>query len=203
MRQLLILVAALVAAWPCWAASPLTDHDRADVAQAEAYLNSLTSLKARFYQVSDGGGQAEGAAYLLRPGRLRLQYDPPSPLLLVADGSFLIVDDKRYDNPSYIPLGSTPAGILVGEHIKLTGGDLTVTRVHHAPGVVSISVVRKDDPGEGQLTLVFADKPFELRQWRVTDAEGQNTTVSLFEVRTGQPLDDKLFVFKPREIKTN
>ncbi|WP_235720827.1 LolA family protein [Magnetospirillum molischianum] len=173
----------------------LSAEDRADIARAEEYLNAITTLKARFLQTSPNGVSVEGDAYLSRPGRLRLQYDPPSPLLVVADGTFLIVHDRELGSPSYIPLGSTPAGILVQPNLRLTGGAVTVTRVVRLPGVVRISAVETEDSASGEITLVFSDRPFELRQWQVRDAQHQVTTVSLFESRSGLPLDAKLFKF--------
>jgi outer membrane lipoprotein-sorting protein len=175
---------------------PLSAQDRADVARAEEYLNGVTTLKARFLQVAPNGASAEGDAYLSRPGRMRLQYDPPSPLLVVADGTFLIVHDSQLGEPSYIPLGSTPAGILVRAGVKLDGGDVAVTRVVRLPGVVRISLVEAEDPAAGEITLVFSDKPFSLRQWQVKDAQHQVTTVSLFQAQSGLTLDGKLFEFK-------
>jgi outer membrane lipoprotein-sorting protein len=174
----------------------LSAQDRVDIARAQDALNAIDTLKARFLQISSNGGQAEGTAYLHRPGRLRLQYDPPSPLLVVADGTFLIVHDNTLGNPSYIPLGSTPAGVLVRNNVQLDGKDLAVTHVSHQPGVIAITVVQAEDSGDGQLTLVFTDRPFQLRQWRVVDPQGQTTTVSLYDVETGLALDSKLFEFK-------
>ncbi|EME68074.1 Outer membrane lipoprotein-sorting protein [Paramagnetospirillum caucaseum] len=178
------------------ARTPLSAQDKADIARAEEYLNGVTTLKARFLQVSPNGASVEGDAYLSRPGRLRLQYDPPSPLLVVADGTFLIVHDSQLGEPSYIPLGSTPAGILVRPGLKLDGGDVNVTRVVRLPGVVRISMVEADDPAAGEITLVFSDKPFALRQWQVKDAQHQVTTVSLYQAQAGLSLDSKLFEFK-------
>lgn len=174
----------------------LTAQDEADIRSAQFYLNGITSLKARFLQISSNGGQAEGTAYLSRPGKMRLQYDPPSPLLVVADGTFLIVEDKTLDNPSYIPLNSTPAGVLVRSNVELNGKDLAVTKISRPPGILAITVAQADDPGEGQLTLIFSQRPFQLRQWRVLDAQGQTTTVSLFNAETGIPLDPELFHYK-------
>ncbi len=203
------LLAALLAAAPASLTLParpavagqevrgqFTARDRADIQQAQDYLNSITSLKARFLQIGSNGGQAEGTAYLSRPGKLRLQYDPPSPLLVVADGTFLIVQDKTVDNPSYIPLGQTPAGVLVRDHVQLDGSDLKVTRVARQPGVLEVTVQQADDPGQGELTLVFSERPFQLRQWRVLDAQGQTTTVSLYNVLLGVKLDPSLFEFE-------
>jgi outer membrane lipoprotein-sorting protein len=190
------MAAALSPAWAAPKKAVLSAQDRADIQRAEDYLNSVTTLKARFLQISGNGNQAEGTAYLSRPGRMRLQYDPPSPMLVVADGTFLIVHDKELGEPSYIPLGSTPAGVLVRENVRLDGKDLTVTRVVRLPGVLNISLVETDEPGQGELTLVFSESPFALRQWRVVDAQGTTTTVSLYESQTGLRLDPKLFEFK-------
>lgn len=200
-RRLLMAVSgvALAAALPALAApkrATLSTQDKADIGRAEDYLNGITTLKARFLQIAGNGNQAEGTAYLSRPGRMRLQYDPPSPMLVVADGSFLIVHDRELGDPSYIPLGSTPAGVLVRENVKLVGKDVTVTRVARMPGILNISLVETDEPDAGELTLVFSESPFALRQWRVVDAQGSTTTVSLYESQTGLKLDPKLFEFK-------
>ncbi|MGE5478424.1 MAG: LolA family protein [Bacteroidales bacterium] len=204
-RRLLMAVsgAALAGALPVLPAlaapkraAALSAQDKADVARAEEYLNSVTTLKARFLQIAANGNQAEGTAYLSRPGKMRLQYDPPSPMLVVADGTFLIVHDRELGEPSYIPLGSTPAGVLVREDVRLIGKDVTVTRVQRLPGVLNVSLVEADEPDAGELTLVFSESPFALRQWRVVDAQGSITTVSLYESQTGLKLDPKLFEFK-------
>jgi len=198
-RTLLALMALLPLALPAAAAGPrkpLSDQDKADIARAETYMNAITTLKARFQQFAPNGSVSEGTAYFSRPGRMRLQYDPPSPLLVVADGTFLIVHDRELGEPSYIPLGSTPAGVLVRENVQLDGKDLTVTRVTRAPGVLNVSLVESDDVGQGELTLVFTDQPLALRQWRVLDAQGSVTTVSLFDAQSGMRLDRKLFEFQ-------
>lgn len=198
-RIVLVMMALLALAPAAQAASPrkpLSDQDKADIARAETYMNGITTLKARFQQYAPNGNVAEGTAFFWRPGRMRLQYDPPSPLLVVADGSFLIVHDRELGEPSYIPLNSTPAGVLVRENVQLNGKDLSVTKVTRAPGVLTIALVESDDPGQGELTLVFSDSPFQLRQWRVLDAQGNLTTVSLYEAQKGISLDRSLFEFK-------
>lgn len=207
MARCVAIILALLGFWTlaAGAAEPkraaLSEQDKADVARAESYLNGITTLKARFLQISPNGASAEGDAYLSRPGRMRLQYDPPSPLLVVADGSFLIVHDAQLD-PSYIPLNSTPAGILVRADVRLNGGDVAVTRVTRQPGVIRVSLVATDDPAAGEITLVFSDRPFSLRQWQIRDTQNQITTVSLFEAQSGLTLDPKLFQFQnPNFIK--
>ncbi|MDR3439579.1 outer membrane lipoprotein carrier protein LolA [Telmatospirillum sp.] len=174
--------------------------NKQDIDKAEAYLNAVTTLKARFMQVSPDGSTAEGTVMLWRPGRLRLDYDAPSPIQVIADGTFLIYYDKQLKQVSYVDLDSTPAGILVRPKVKLEGADLKVVKVFHQPGVINVSIVKADDPGQGRIMLVFTESPYQLRQWQVTDPQGQVTTVSLFEAETGISFDKELFRFKDPSV---
>lgn len=169
--------------------------DRAQLERIERYLNAITTVEARFVQIASTGETAEGTLALARPGRMRLAYAPPSPILVVADGTWLIYADSALEQVSYLPLGSTPASILLAERIRLDGGELSVTSAAAEAGTVRITVVRRKNPSEGSLTLVFADQPLTLTQWQVTDAQGITTTVRLLEARFGVTLADKLFRF--------
>ncbi len=177
-------------------ATELSATDVADIRRVEAYLNKLSTVKARFLQISSNGAQAEGDLYISRPGRMRIQYDPPSPVFIVADGSWLIYVDKELDQVSYVPLESTPAGILLDARISILDGGFTITHFENVSGVIRITLYKTDDPGKGILTLVFSDRPLTLKKWTVTDAQGILTSVSLIGSRFGIPLDGNLFKFK-------
>lgn len=192
----LLAIAVLAVMLPHAAdARALSAQDQEDIRRAEAYLNGITTLKARFLQVAPTGATAEGNAYLSRPGRMRLDYDPPTPVQVVADGKFLIYYDKELGQTSYVGLYDTPAGILVRPSIRLQGGDVTVTGVGRGRGVVNISLIQTRDRGAGEITLTFSESPFELKQWRVRDPQGQVTTVQLYGAQTGVRLDPALFRF--------
>lgn len=184
---LLLPASALAAPMP----AP-TQRDQADITRVEAYLNSLKSLKAHFVQVAQDGGMSEGTAWLERPGRMRFQYAPPSPFLLLAAHGVLTFNDKSLQQTSNIPLSRTPLGILLAEHVTLSGS-VTVTGVQSLPGQVQITVVRTDSPGDGSLTLIFADNPLALKQWTVVDAQRRETHVTLYDVQTGGKFDQRLF----------
>jgi outer membrane lipoprotein-sorting protein len=190
-----LLAAPLVAPAALGAqAAALTAQDRADIARIEAYMNGLRTLKARFLQVAPDGTTSGGTAWLERPGRMRFQYDPPTPLLLVAGHGIVVYNDRQLNQTSNIPLSSTPLGLLLSDNLKLSG-DVTVTNVGRQPGQVQITLVRTGSPGDGNLTLVFADNPLALRQWSVIDAQRQETRVSLFNIELGGHFDDELFRF--------
>jgi outer membrane lipoprotein-sorting protein len=184
--------------------SALPDAGQADaavIARVQAYLNSLGTLKARFLQVAPNGAVTRGTAWLERPGRMRFEYDLPSPLLLVAGHGFVLFSDSKLGQTSNIPLGQTPLGILLAEHIDLTTGGLRVTGIRQLPAEVQITLVRTANPAEGSLTLTFATDPMTLRQWTVTDAQQQRTTVTLYNIQTGGKFDQSLF--NPNAPMTN
>src|SRR6516164_7880186 len=171
-----------------------TPQDRADLARIETYLDGLRSLKAHFLQVAPNGAISQGTVWLERPGRMRFQYDPPSPLLLVAGHGLVVFHDSSLNQTSNILLSQTPLGILLADHVRLQG-DVTVTAMQRLPGQIQVSLIRTASPGDGTLTLVFADNPLTLRQWTVLDAQRQETRVTLYNVETGGQFDPKLFQF--------
>ena len=173
-------------------AAALTAQDRADIARIEAYLNGLRTLRSRFLQVAPDGGITEGNAWIERPGRMRFEYDPPSPLLLVAGNGGGMFYDKVLKQVTHFPLSSTPLGILLSDNLKLAG-EVTISGIERLPGQIHVSMFRTRSPGDGRLTLVFADNPLSLRQWMITDPQDRETTVSLFNVTLGGRFDQKLF----------
>jgi outer membrane lipoprotein-sorting protein len=201
-----IALALMVAAGAAWAApappkpAALSDRDKADLVRVEEYLNGITTLQSRFLQVSPNGGYAEGDLYLSRPGKLKLEYAPPVPILIVVDGDFVTYYDKQLKQVQYIATEQTPANILVRDKISLASGDLTVTEFERGSGTLRLTVIKTGDPGMGSMSLVFSDRPIALRKWTVTDAQGQVTNVSLLGPRFGLTLDPKLFQFQlPRD----
>jgi outer membrane lipoprotein-sorting protein len=170
----------------------LTPQDKADITRIEAYLNSLTSLKARFTQVASDGGVTQGTAWLERPGRMRFQYDPPAPFVLIASHGQLIFNDSSLGQTSNVPLNRTPLGILLADRVELAGA-VTVTGMQHLAGQIQLTMVRTASPGDGSLTLIFADPPLTLRQWTVVDAQRRVTHVTLQNAQTGGSFDPQLF----------
>jgi outer membrane lipoprotein-sorting protein len=176
-------------------AAQLTAQDKADVARIEAYLNSVRSLKARFLQTAPNGAISEGIALMQRPGKMRFQYDPPSPFLLIANYGILFFQDAQLGQTTNIPLSRTPLGILLGDHTSLSG-DVTVTKFVRLPGQLQVTLVRTASPGEGSLTLLFADNPLTLRQWVVVDQQGKQTHVSFTNMEVGAAVDARLFDYR-------
>ncbi len=189
-RRTLLAVPLLALA----AAAPVTPQDQSDLQRIQDYLNGLHTLKARFLQVAPDGQTAAGIAWLERPGRMRFQYDKPNPLLLVAGHGLFVYYDRELRQITNIPLGSTPLGLLLRADIRLSG-DITVSDISRGPGMVQITTHKTGSPGDGSLTLIFADAPLALRQWIVTDAQQRETRVTLYDVQLGGTFDQDMFIF--------
>ncbi|MBV9201942.1 MAG: outer membrane lipoprotein carrier protein LolA [Alphaproteobacteria bacterium] len=175
-------------------AAVLTPQDNADLQRIVAYLSSIRTMYAKFQQVSGGGGRATGQLWMARPGRMRFEYDPPSPILLLADMFYVYYIDKELVQMSKVGLKSTPAWLLLRDPI--TFSDLIVTRFERGANTIRLTVVEKAEPDSGSLTMVFSDNPLALRQWSIVDPQHKTTTVSLFDERFGVALDPKLFVYQ-------
>jgi outer membrane lipoprotein-sorting protein len=194
-RTLLAALALLPAAnlaLPAQAALTLTDRDRADIARMETYLTGLHSLKARFLQVAPNGSISEGVVWLDRPGKMRFQYDPPSPFLLVANYGLVVFNDRKLQQTSNIPLSQTPLGIILADKVKLSG-DVEIIGLRRQPGEIILTLQRTASQSDGSITLFFADQPLALQQWTVVDQQRQETSVKLFNVELGGKFDPALF----------
>jgi outer membrane lipoprotein-sorting protein len=178
------------------ASPPLSEQDKADIDRVETYLGGITTLKATFLQGNPDGSVSGGTMLIQRPGKMRIDYSAPLTDFMVADGTMLNYWDGEMKAPSSVPLGSTLADFILRDKIRLAD-DVTVTGVGRTSGMLEISLVQTKEPAGGQLTLVFTDRPLDLRQWRIVDAGGQITRVSLMDKQTGVTFDRDLFRFTP------
>jgi len=196
-RVLAAALCAMVLASPAHAApaaKALSEAERADVARIEAYLNGIRTMKARFNQINGDGSLATGAIHVSRPGKMRVEYDPPNPVLVVATGIWLIYFDKSIGQVSHLPLNSSPAAFLVREDFRVQR-DALVLGFEKGPNVLRLTIAEKGDASAGRITLVFADNPLTLQKWTVVDAQGIVTNVSLSDAAFGIQLPPQLFQF--------
>ncbi len=172
----------------------LTSEESADVRRIEAYLNGITTMQAKFTQINPDGTSAQGTVYVQRPGFLRFDYAPPDSYLIVANGIWFIYVDRELEQVSHIPLRQTLAWFLVRDPISLSDG-VSITRFERGPGTMRVSFIETNDPEAGSVIFAFSDRPLELKSWSVTDAQRQNTRVTIDSPRFGLPLDRELFRF--------
>ena len=163
------------------------------LAQANAYFNGINTLTGNFMQIGADGRRIGGKLTLAKPGRLRFDYDQPSPLEVVADGTSVAVRDRKLNTQDLYFIAQTPLKFLLREKIDLAR-DLTVTDVANDPGGVRISLEdRATLGGTSKIQLFFDADVKTLSQWRITDPQGYLTTVTLSNLQKGKSVDGSLF----------
>lgn len=167
-------------------------EDQAELDAIEVYLNDLTTLRSTFTQIAPGGELSTGLLYYQRPDRMRLEYDPPQEILIVANDWQVVYVDQKLEQVTGLFTNQTPLGFLLAEEIRLSG-DVTVEDVERGPFELAVTVHETEDPEIGRVTLVFERQPIALKRWSVIDAQGLETLIVLNEVEHGAPLDDTLF----------
>jgi outer membrane lipoprotein-sorting protein len=184
-------VAAVTTPVPAPAAEPA---DAATVlAQANGYFNGMSTLTGSFMQIGPDGRRIGGKLTLAKPGRLRFDYDQPSPLEVVADGTSVAVRDRKLNTQDLYFIAQTPLKFLLREKIDLAR-DLTVTDVASDGGGVRISLEdRATLGGTSKIQLFFDPEVKTLSQWRITDPQGYITTVQLSNLQKGKGVDGNLF----------
>lgn len=168
--------------------------DRTMLAQIEAYLNALTTVRAGFIQTNADGTLDSGIMWISRPGRARIEYAPPTEVLLVADGTWLVYFDAELDQVSHIPIDTGPFRFLLSDSMTFDDS-VRVTAISRGNGLARVTLVDPENPHDGQVTLVFDESPLALRQWEVLDPQGYLTVVTLTDEVTGERFDDAMFYF--------
>jgi outer membrane lipoprotein-sorting protein len=173
-------------------ASALTDEEQGVLKDIAAKLSAVQTMDGEFVQYNPNGDQQQGKFFIQRPGRVRFQYDPPATLSVIADGKSVLVFDKKLQTYDIWPLSQTPLRLLLQDDLNLATSD-KVTRVGVAPDLVEIEMHDDTKFSAGTLNLIFDRKDYGLRQWTVTDQQGLQTMVALYNVETGKELRPDLF----------
>jgi outer membrane lipoprotein-sorting protein len=191
---LTLLLAATFAATQPASAAP-NAKDLPDLAKISSYLNAITSIQASFVQVGPNGELDQGMVYARKPGRLRFEYAPPSPYLIVSDGVTIAVANSKLRTVDRYPLIENPLNIILRDNIDLTK-DQRISAVERQTGTLRVTATEKSGPLKGAVTLIFAYPAVELRQWIITDAQGLQTMIALKNAKTEVTLPPELFILK-------
>lgn len=198
-RLALAFAVSLLTAQPLFAApGAYSASDRAELNRVSAYLNSIRTMKGGFVQINPNGDVDQGTFEISKPGRMRFEYKPPTPTLIVSDGKTVAVANAQLRTVDSYPLDQTPLDLILNDKIDLAGS-------HEIVGIArqqDAFIVRARSRGgrtQGNITLTFAEPELELRQWTVIDNQGLQTTVALRDVQTGIDIPGSLFVLPDKK----
>lgn len=168
-------------------------NQKAQAAKVSAYLSSLQTLVGNFVQVGPDGSKTKGDFFIQKPGKVRFEYDPPTPIDIIADGSSLVVRDRNLATQDVYPLSQTPLRFLLSDRIDLMK-DTNVVSVTSDDLYISVTIEEKQALiGTSRLMLMVGAKDGQLKQWTVTDPQGYDTTVAVYNLDSSKKVDPGLF----------
>jgi outer membrane lipoprotein-sorting protein len=168
-------------------------NQKAQAAKVSSYLSSLQTLVGNFVQVGPDGSKTKGDFYIQKPGKVRFEYDAPSPIDIIADGSSVAVRDRKLATQDIYPLSQTPLRYLLSDRIDLLK-DTNVVSVTADDVYVSVTIEEKQALiGTSRLMLMVGVKDGQLKQWTVTDPQGYDTTVAVYNLDSSRKIDPSLF----------
>ncbi|HWM80856.1 MAG TPA: outer membrane lipoprotein carrier protein LolA [Pseudolabrys sp.] len=171
----------------------LTAEQRALVDKINAYMSSMQVLNGDFVQVGPDGKKTQGTFYIQKPGKVRFEYDPPSPMELISDGQSVVVRDRNLATQDLYPLSQTPLRFLLADRVNLLR-DTKLIAVY-ADDVFITAVVEETNGivGTSRLMIMFSAKDMQLKQWTVTDPQGYDTTVAVYNLDSSKRADPSMF----------
>jgi len=163
------------------------------------HFASVKTMAGEFVQFGPRGEQTGGKFFIDRPGKIRFNYEDPSPMRVIADGRSVVIGNRKLKTWDLYPLSKTPLNLLLGNKIDLSAK--MVRSVKEEADLTTIVLGDRNMFGDSTITMMFDPKTYDLRQWTITDAQGKDTSVMIFNVKTGIPLDDKVFTIPYDEVR--
>ena len=165
------------------------------IKRINSYLNEIKTLRADFLQVATNGEVAGGKLFMSRPGKIRFEYKPPSPILIISDGTFLIYIDRHLEEMTHFFLSSSPIDFLVKKSVRINENTEIISFSQKA-NIIRIKLAKINQINKGTITLNFTNQPFKLRKWIIADSQGMETTIILNNIEENIILNSKLFEFE-------
>ena len=182
--------------------SPFDAKQRALLDRISNYLSSVQTMVGKFVQVGPDGGRTEGTFYMQKPGRVHFEYNPPSPIDIISDGSSVVVRDRKLATQDLYPLSQTPLRYLLAERIDLLR-DTDVVSVSADDSFATVVIEQKQLlVGTNRLMIMFDAKDLTLKQWTVTDLQGFDTTVAVYNLDSTKKPDPNLFAINYQREQT-
>jgi outer membrane lipoprotein-sorting protein len=173
--------------------APLKPEQKAIIDRVNGYLSTVAVLSGRFVQVGPDGRRTQGDFYISKPGKLRFEYDDPSPIELIADGTSVVVRDRKLATQDVYPLSQTPLRFLLSNNVDLMR-DTHLIAVYADDVFITVVVEEKNGiVGTSRLMIMFDSKDMQLKQWTVTDPQGYDTTVAVYNLDASRRPDPSMF----------
>lgn len=178
--------------------APALAQSSATAQKIADHFSSVKTMTGEFVQFGPRGEQTGGKFFIERPGKLRFNFEDPSPIRVISDGDNVVIGNLKLKTWDIYPLSKTPLSLLLANRIDLS--NQMVRDVKEESDLVTIVLGNKTVFGDSTITMMFDPKTFDLRQWTITDVQGKDTSVMIYNVQTGVRFDDKVFTIPYNEV---
>lgn len=161
-------------------------------------FTAVPTMMGEFVQFGPNGEQSGGTFYIQRPGKIRFNYEEPSPIRIISNGRTVAVNNKKLKTWNFYPLSKTPLKLLLDDKLDLN--DSSITSVKTDGDITTIVMSNKKAFGKSEITLLFDPASYDLRQWTIKDAQGKETSVMVFNVQKGVKIPKKYFIVDKASI---
>jgi outer membrane lipoprotein-sorting protein len=163
------------------------------IQEVNGYFNQITSLKGSFVQTNADNKRLRGKFYILRPGRFRFDFSPPSKLVIISDGQSIAIQDHDLKTDDRWDLGYTPFRALFQKNVDLLR-DAHVFEVQQVDDTIVVVFEDKRAEAASRIKLFLATKPtLQLKAWITKDMQGYDTRIDLNDAVKADNLDASLF----------
>lgn len=163
-------------------------------------FTAVPTMMGEFVQFGPNGEQSGGTFYIQRPGKIRFNYEEPSPIRIISNGRTVAVNNKKLKTWNFYPLSKTPLKLLLDDKLDLN--DSSIKSVNTEGDITTIVMSNKKAFGKSEITLLFDPASYDLRQWTIKDAQGKETSVMVFNVEKGVKIPKKYFVVDRAAIRS-
>lgn len=162
------------------------------------HFKSVPTMTGEFVQFGPNGEQTGGEFLIKRPGKIRFNYENPSPITVISNGKTLAVENKKLKTTNYYPLNKTPLSLLLSNKIDIK--DKSIRKVEAGQDVTTVVMGDKKIFGDSEITLLFDPESQDLRQWTIKDAQGKETSVMIFNVKKNIKISNTKFAVNKSKI---
>lgn len=152
------------------------------------YLESFISLKSEFIQINNNGDVLSGSVIILRPGKIRVEYNE-MPLLLISDGKKIATINKEIRSVSYFNLKDLPISLLLFDNLS---EKVKFSKIKELDNQIRVQLNKKDSDSQGFVEIIFESNPFLMKKWTIYNNQ-QKTEVLLNNLQLNTSYDSKLF----------
>ena len=195
--SLLASACILASMAPPASAAALSAQNTKDIDQVSKFFNRYKTMTGEFLQIGPRGGISRGMFYISKPGKLRFDYLKPNPFLIVSDGTWVVIKNRKNNRMDHYPLSATPLNLILSNKVNLRK-HARILKVDRDGNTITVTLADKNKAVPGKLTLVYDNKKKTLKEWVVVDGENRRTTISLVSMDGDARMNPKLFIVRKR-----